>query len=186
MVCTLQQLVISGNAREKNYCQILDQFVILCNKPRLWFAITLVINREKSTEFNFSIWFKPSGFDKDQILCSCFKFSKQYNCNYQNYPNKHAWNILWECQKCMVNIIMLYFGKMPEYMSQRPCINAFYPHVWQFTSQISWFAFINLSSFTIKMKYTHTAQKIKFFIKDFFNDGDQIRSKLRIWSHLLK
>ena len=22
-----------------------------------------------------------------------------------------------------------YFGKMPEYMSQRPCINAFYPHV---------------------------------------------------------
>ena len=31
-----------------------------------------------------------------------------------------------------------------------------------------------------------TAQKIKFSIKDFFNKYDQIRRKLRIWSHLLK
>ena len=30
------------------------------------------------------------------------------------------------------------------------------------------------------------AQKIKFFIKDFFSKGDQIYWKLRIWSHLLK
>ena len=29
-------------------------------------------------------------------------------------------------------------------------------------------------------------QKIKFFIKDFFSKCDQIRSFLRIWSHLLK
>ena len=31
-----------------------------------------------------------------------------------------------------------------------------------------------------------TAQKKKFFIKDFFSKCDQIRRKLRIWSHLLK
>ena len=31
-----------------------------------------------------------------------------------------------------------------------------------------------------------TAQKMKFFIKDFFNKCDEIRRKLRIWSHLLK
>ena len=31
-----------------------------------------------------------------------------------------------------------------------------------------------------------TAQKKKFSIKDFFCKCDQIRRKLRIWSHLLK
>ena len=30
------------------------------------------------------------------------------------------------------------------------------------------------------------AQKIKFSIKDFFSKCDQMRRKLRIWSHLLK
>ena len=30
------------------------------------------------------------------------------------------------------------------------------------------------------------AQKMKFFIKDFFSKCDQIHRKLRIWSHLLK
>ena len=33
---------------------------------------------------------------------------------------------------------------------------------------------------------TFTAQKMKFSIKDFSNNCDQIRRKLRIWSHLLK
>ena len=32
----------------------------------------------------------------------------------------------------------------------------------------------------------HTAQKLKFSIKDFFSKCDQIRNKLRICSHLLK
>ena len=32
----------------------------------------------------------------------------------------------------------------------------------------------------------YTAQKMKFFIKDFFSKSDQIRSFLWIWSHLLK
>ena len=32
----------------------------------------------------------------------------------------------------------------------------------------------------------YTAQKMKFFVKDFFSKCNQIRRKLRIWSHLLK
>ena len=32
----------------------------------------------------------------------------------------------------------------------------------------------------------YTAQKMKFSIKDFFSKCDQIRSFLRIWSHILK
>ena len=32
----------------------------------------------------------------------------------------------------------------------------------------------------------NTAQKMKFSIKDSFSKCDQIRKKLRIWSHLLK
>ena len=35
------------------------------------------------------------------------------------------------------------------------------------------------------MKIHNTAQKMKFSIKDFFRKCDQIRRKLRIWSHLL-
>ena len=31
-----------------------------------------------------------------------------------------------------------------------------------------------------------TAQKMEFFIKDFFGKCDKIRWKLRIWIHLLK
>ena len=33
---------------------------------------------------------------------------------------------------------------------------------------------------------SYAAQKMKFSIKDFFSKCDQIRSFLRIWSHLLK
>ena len=36
------------------------------------------------------------------------------------------------------------------------------------------------------MPTTNTAQKMKFFIKDFYSKCDQNRSFLRIWSHLLK
>ena len=32
----------------------------------------------------------------------------------------------------------------------------------------------------------NTAHKMKFSIKDFFSKYDQIRWKLRVWSHLLK
>ena len=37
-----------------------------------------------------------------------------------------------------------------------------------------------------KVWYFYTAQKMKFSIKDFFSKCQQIRSFLRIWSHLLK
>ena len=37
-----------------------------------------------------------------------------------------------------------------------------------------------------QLKHGVTAQKMKFSIKDFFRKCDQIRRKLRIWSHLLK
>ena len=33
---------------------------------------------------------------------------------------------------------------------------------------------------------TATAQKMKFFIKDFFSKCDQIHKRQRIWSHLLR
>ena len=39
---------------------------------------------------------------------------------------------------------------------------------------------------TNQIEATSTAQKMKFSIKDFFSKCDQIRSFLRIWSHLLK
>ena len=34
--------------------------------------------------------------------------------------------------------------------------------------------------------FSHNSQKMKFSIKNFFNKCDQIRRKLRIWSHLVK
>ena len=37
-----------------------------------------------------------------------------------------------------------------------------------------------------QFKRLHTAQKMKFSIKDFFSKCDQIRSFLLIWLHLLK
>ena len=37
-----------------------------------------------------------------------------------------------------------------------------------------------------KFARKYTAQKMKFSIKDLFSKCDQIRSYLRIWSHLLK
>ena len=45
---------------------------------------------------------------------------------------------------------------------------------------------ISTKSFPYKGFKHNTAQKMKFSIKDFFSRYDQIRRKLRIWSHLLK
>ena len=44
--------------------------------------------------------------------------------------------------------------------------------------------YIWIKHFASILKYT--IQKMKFPIKDFFSKCDQIRSFLRIWSHLLK
>ena len=42
------------------------------------------------------------------------------------------------------------------------------------------------SVFLHSVHIRYTAQKIKFSMKDFFSKCDQVRSFLRIWSHLLK
>ena len=42
------------------------------------------------------------------------------------------------------------------------------------------------SNVKIVLYFSVTAQKMKFFIKDFFGKCDKIRRKLRIWSHLLE
>ena len=49
-----------------------------------------------------------------------------------------------------------------------------------FSSRLCWRLLKSRKSLTV------TAQKMKFSIKDFFSKCDQIRRKLRIWSHLLK
>ena len=53
---------------------------------------------------------------------------------------------------------------------------------------LKYFSFESSSKcpFSLKLISTFTVQKIKFSIKDFFSICDQIRSFLRIWSHLLK
>ena len=46
--------------------------------------------------------------------------------------------------------------------------------------------FCNLNELKSLINEPTTVQKMKFPIKDFFRKCDQIRSFLRIWSHLLK
>ena len=46
--------------------------------------------------------------------------------------------------------------------------------------------FCNLNELKSLINEPTTEQKMKFPIKDFFRKCDQIRSFLRIWSHLLK
>ena len=48
------------------------------------------------------------------------------------------------------------------------------------------FSWISKNVFYLESLWFSTTQKIKFSIKDFFSKCDQIRRKLRTWSHLLK
>ena len=48
------------------------------------------------------------------------------------------------------------------------------------------FLFESILNTPLSYSITFTAQKMKFFIKDFVSKCDQICSFLRIWSHLLK
>ena len=52
------------------------------------------------------------------------------------------------------------------------------------------FHLIHITLYKIKFScrefFRNTYQRMKFFIKDLLNKCDQIRRKLRIWSHLLK
>ena len=49
-----------------------------------------------------------------------------------------------------------------------------------------WGMFLIAEKHGISSYADNTAQKMKFFIKDFSSKCDQIRSFLRIWSHLLE
>ena len=49
-----------------------------------------------------------------------------------------------------------------------------------------WKAFLHPNSDNIFLYFNFTAQKMKFFIKNFFSKCDQNPRKLSIWSHLLK
>ena len=63
---------------------------------------------------------------------------------------------------------------------------------WEITTYKCFLEFLEMCNFeppeagseTFFSKYTE--QEMKFSIKDFFSKCDQIRRKLRIWSHLLK
>ena len=48
------------------------------------------------------------------------------------------------------------------------------------------FSWISKNVFYLESLWFSTTRKIKFSIKDFFSKCDQIRRKLRTWSHLLK
>ena len=49
-----------------------------------------------------------------------------------------------------------------------------------------WEVFTLIFSYSLWKVKAYTAQKREFSIKDFFSKCDQIRMRLRIWSHLLK
>ena len=67
-------------------------------------------------------------------------------------------------------------------------------YIFSRTYETFFFVFVQISTWRdcVTSHSTHTmawiiaAQKMKFSIKDFFSKCDQIRSFLRIWSHLLK
>ena len=51
-----------------------------------------------------------------------------------------------------------------------------------------WHHYISVTYFNVRATLdfpAHTIQKMKFSVKEFFSKCEQIRSSLRIWSHLL-
>ena len=61
---------------------------------------------------------------------------------------------------------------------------SFFWHKWK-EGRI-WHRIYRQANFSVFFSVFITAQKMKFSIKDFFRKCDQIRRKLRNWSHLLK
>ena len=58
---------------------------------------------------------------------------------------------------------------------------------WQSIFQRTVFTFVGMVAFVeVVVVRTFTAQKMKFSIKDFFSNCDQLYRNLRIWSHLLQ
>ena len=67
-----------------------------------------------------------------------------------------------------------------EFLTRNP-INIF---SWNLPCNVVYLPWIE--TFQFRGKSFHTAQKMRFSIKDFFSKCEEIRRKLRIWSHLLK
>ena len=62
----------------------------------------------------------------------------------------------------------------------------FFRNLWIIFSQVKLKTLCFIVWDSCKQQCPSTAQKLKFSIMDFFSKYDQIRKKLRIWSHLLK
>ena len=75
------------------------------------------------------------------------------------------------CQACLLTSQVLYLGKELGHF---------------LTTWIHLYKTLMKITFLFQLADTDTAQKMKFPIKDFFSKCGQIRSFLRIWSHLLK
>ena len=99
-----------------------------------------------------------------------------YFCAFLHFPGfskKLHYSWAWISVKSICCIFFL----SSVFISMHGFIQAFWLHVitlYSFFNTIPWFDVFN------------TAQKMKFFIKDFFSKCDQISSFLRIWSHLMK
>ena len=81
--------------------------------------------------------------------------------------SKWPWQFLEELAKSLKKVILSSVTEELNFFNKtihKPCCTCWI--------QISWINF--------------TAQKIKFYIQDFFSKCDQIPKKRRIWSHLLK
>ena len=84
------------------------------------------------------------------------------------------------------NFIHGYHKEKAYIATQAPLVNTFHDFwrmVWESNSRVV----VMLTGLIEKGKVSfYTAEKMKFFIKDFFSKYDQICSFLRMWSHLLK
>ena len=101
---------------------------------------------------------------------------------------QYIWNFL-TCHFCFVNT------DYKKFVFLWPAYNeSFFLSAHEFRQRMTWVTWKLLASVCIRSHgplikrfvISLTTQKMKFSIKDFFSKCDQIRRKLRIWSHLLK
>ena len=107
-----------------------------------------------------------------------------FQLNYQLWyllGCRHAFIRRWVCclMKSITNIHFLYGTVIIPRENFKQSILS---RALCFETPIAAIHYIKRTGFTSRT----TTQKMKFSIKDFFSKCDQIRRKLRIWSHLLK
>ena len=91
--------------------------------------------------------------------------------------------------KCLKNSSVCFKANTrPSLFSKRIFENLFRRKVPYIHWNITWLFVIYILPNTVEsfLWDTSTTQEMKFSIKGFFSDCDQIRKKLQIWSHLLK